>query len=333
MKRYIFLLCLIFGFVKTEYERNNTSGIMVAIFGKEFFNKNNMTIQENKSLQYDQEEKHPYYNNEEFEDCDCGPVYNNQERIYKGKDVNPLHKYPWAVYITFMKNSYIGGSCTGSIIHENFVLSAAHCFMMGKTIKEGIIKIDTVKVYVGKFSTSSLDDIENVTQIVQINKIIIHEEVNLNFRENDIALLRLSKPLDLKSHKEIKSICLPKSSITDAENMTTIGWGGKGPDEEIPIMLQEAQFEVRKKCPNPFPFPLNSRLLCIIGDSQVSPLCKGDSGGPTMRIKNGRYEVVGIASFSKTFVGKCFSSTKLNFLVNVAEYNDWIKRYVQFNCL
>ncbi|KAB7494686.1 Chymotrypsinogen B2 [Armadillidium nasatum] len=314
MKRYIFLLCLIFGFVKTEYERNSAIEIMVAIFGKEFFNKNNMTIKENKSLQYDQEEKLPYYNNEEFEHCDCGPVYNNQERIHKGKDVNPLYKYPWAVYINYTKNGD-KAFCTGSIIHENYVLTAAHCFLLGNTPEEGIIDIDTVKIFVGNFSLSPLDDIENVTQIVQINKIIFHEEVNLKFWENDIALLRLSKPLDLKSHKEIKSICLPSPSVTDVEKMTTIGWGATGPKEKkYPKMLHEAQFLVINRCRNPYTHSLDYQHLCILGDPKASSLCKGDSGGPTMRIKNGRYEVVGITSFTPEFDGICFSSSKPSYL-------------------
>ncbi|KAB7494687.1 Chymotrypsin-C, partial [Armadillidium nasatum] len=323
-----FLYFQIFGFVKAEYERNSTSGIMSSIFGERMLRKN-LKIQENTNL-YDSKERLPYSDNEKIEDCDCGPVYNNQERIHKGKDANPPHKYPWAIYITFMKNGkkFI---CTGSIIHENYVLTAAHCFMLGTTIREGIIDTDTVKVHVGDFSRSSSDDIENVTQIMQIHKIIIHVEVNLKFLENDIALLRLTKPLDLKSHKEVKSICLPKSPITVVENMTIIGWGKTGPKESNAKNLQEAQVSVYKHCLNPRRFHFDSNLLCI--GRQESFLCRGDSGGPIMKITNGRYEVAGVVSFTTDNDGNCAAPTALTYLVNVAEYYNWIQRYVQFNCI
>ena len=47
-------------------------------------------------------------------------------RIVNGKEVIP-HTWPWTVRLFFMDQESMGFSCGGSVIDENWVLTAAHC--------------------------------------------------------------------------------------------------------------------------------------------------------------------------------------------------------------
>ncbi|KAL7630958.1 UNVERIFIED_CONTAM: hypothetical protein RMT77_018756 [Armadillidium vulgare] len=260
-----------------------------------------------------------------YRQCDCG-IQN-----YTGRNSNLLHKYPWTVYIIFTKHGKTE-ICSGSIINEFFILTAAHCFMEGNTLAQKLIDLASIKVHAGDLSLSTSDDFLGIKKIIAVQNVIIHEKVQLKMAENDIALLRLSTPLDLKSQKEIKSICLPYQFYNNLYGeMIAAGWGKTQYNGKGTRILQETVVYIDKICLNPtYRYQTDPRLLCISAFTRNSFMCEGDSGGPIMRVNNGRYEVVGIVSATFGNDGKC--SQGLSVAVNVAYYYNWIWTHVQQNC-
>ena len=60
----------------------------------------------------------------------CGKPNNFTFRIIGGKE-STVHEYPWQVYVkvTERKDNFLYNSnCGGSIISDEFVVTAAHCF-------------------------------------------------------------------------------------------------------------------------------------------------------------------------------------------------------------
>jgi chymotrypsin len=134
----------------------------------------------------------------------------NQGRIVGGETAQP-HSWPWAVSIRF-----IGHNCGGSLINNQWVLTAAHC-LLGTAM---------ITVHIG---------VHDVTlpppQIRNITKTIPHPDyVPAPKFINDIALLHLSSPVDFKVPDTNAGVtCLsPQSADLNYPKVDTrlsvIGW-------------------------------------------------------------------------------------------------------------
>uniref|UniRef100_A0A8C5XT97 Serine protease 46, pseudo n=1 Tax=Microcebus murinus TaxID=30608 RepID=A0A8C5XT97_MICMU len=138
----------------------------------------------------------------------CGNT-NVSCKMVKGKMVE-VGKWPWQVSILFL-GAYI---CSGSLIHRQWVLTAAHCLERSKDPTQ-------YSVMVGVQHLS-----ENGTQI-PLTRIVIHEDYKNNIAR-DIAVLKLRdavlwSPL-------VQPICLPNNRFKPHfGNMCwVIGWGMTG---------------------------------------------------------------------------------------------------------
>ena len=88
----------------------------------------------------------------------------------------PDGKYPWQVRIYGSMNDTIG-FCGGSIIGEQWVLTAAHCLMDTQAVVVGFGSVDRTK-----------------TTKIESEKIIVHPAY-LAGEKADIALIKLKSPI------------------------------------------------------------------------------------------------------------------------------------------
>ncbi|MPC47256.1 Ovochymase-1 [Portunus trituberculatus] len=208
--------------------------------------------------------------------CQCGVV--NSARIVGGEEVDPPNNYPWHVGIKFLGNSNYW--CGGSIINDQYVLTAAHCV-------DDITSIEGLVVGVADHNMASTDeDIPDVTRLVAVQEIIVHPDYNSATIDSDIALLRLSETLDVYQGDQIRPVCLPAddSSTYAGEMATATGWGTLESGGSQSSVLQEVTMPILEpSCPGMPSSYITENMLCAGLEEGGKDTCQGDSGGPLVQ--------------------------------------------------
>jgi len=142
------------------------------------------------------------------ESCGVAPIqpFDIPIRIVGGIEAKP-NSWPWQVFL-FTQES----SCGGSLINNEWVLTAAHCV-------ESNASNFKVRVLLGGHNLS-VREIGSI--VLDVSRIIIHEFYDTNELFNDIALLKLSRPVQFSD--KIRPICLATTSPKPFQHAIATGW-------------------------------------------------------------------------------------------------------------
>ncbi|XP_066972500.1 serine protease 30-like isoform X2 [Macrobrachium rosenbergii] len=252
--------------------------------------------------------------------CSCGKALQST-RIIGGQPVKPKNKYPWMVGLqvpSLANDTYV---CGGAIISNLYILTAAHCLFNDDDTSR--LPEDILVGVADHRQNSTKDDVEGATGLVGVRDIHIHEEYGTG-PNNDIGLLKLKKPLDLKSFKQLKPVCLPSNPRKTYEGAEghIYGWGIKGFHSRLPAVLQETSVNVLgPECQNKFQdVNITPQMLCAGDKKGDKDTCSGDSGGPMTVEENGRHVLVGITSFG---IG-CGIRGSPGVYTRVTAFLDWV---------
>ncbi|XP_016946746.1 transmembrane protease serine 6 [Drosophila biarmipes] len=222
--------------------------------------------------------------------CRCGLI-NTLYKIVGGQETR-VHEYPWMAVILIYGRFY----CSGSLINDLYVLTAAHCV-------EGVPpELITLRFLEHNRSNTN----EDIAVQRPVSRVKVHELYNPQSFDNDLAILRLSQPVDMEHHR-VRPICLPIHAYSfDHELAIVTGWGAQkegGPGSDT---LREVQVEVlpQSDCRNSTsykPGQITDNMMCAGNISQGGKdACSGDSGGPlhaTFDEQPGQYQLAGIVSW------------------------------------
>lgn len=211
--------------------------------------------------------------------------------LYGTADTTAAHQA--VVYITMQSGGY-GGACSGTLIAQNVVLTAAHCAGPASGMR----------VYIGN-SVSSFATELGVSQVQ------VHPNWDPNFQQtnnlaNDIALLRLSSnaPSQVVPIPYLPSSLALTSADIDVTNLLFMGFG----------LTETGSSGTKLKMTQPLASLCEGTNWCNVsisglGTTQVPPntigirmntnggICSGDSGGPAFVTRGGVEYVAGINSF------------------------------------
>lgn len=250
-------------------------------------------------------------------------------------------------------NSSRGTSiCTGTLLDNNTVLTAAHCVLTFDKKRSGleykksdVAANNEVTVYLSKnpyqainLSKVGVSGISQIANTYAVDNIYVHKYAfrsadvgddgfNLNDGSdlNDLAVLKLKTPVsNLYKFPQLATINpSPNTSALIAGYGVNTGGGVKLPDSSngnSGTLRKANSFFVRSTS--------NGKLIDIGGNvssggiSYYTKICQGDSGGPDFQLINGNYVLTGVHSFGdgKNCGGVASPSTS----ISVAAYNSWI---------
>ncbi|XP_016063480.1 PREDICTED: mastin-like [Miniopterus natalensis] len=238
----------------------------------------------------------------------------------------PTGRWPWQVSLRrYNKGLELWQHvCGGSLIHHQWVLTAAHC-----TQREDL-EAGGFRVQVGRMRLYDHDKPTNVTQVIR------HPEFNQSLSAEggaDIALLKLEAPVTLSEH--INLVTLPPASLKVPERKMcwVTGWGyiRLGAPLPPPYQLQEVTVpivenrvcnQLYQNSSNSFGEIIKDDMLCAGSEGQDS--CQGDSGGPLVCSWNCTWVQVGIVSWGDICGHRDFPGV----YARVMSYISWIRQYV-----
>ncbi|XP_047519009.1 chymotrypsin-2-like [Pieris napi] len=202
-------------------------------------------------------------------------------------------------------------TCGGSIIHEEWVLTAGLC-TYGVNAKE-------VYIVVGSTRLKSGDD------RYKIKKIITHENYAKEYLRNDIGLMKVDGKIKMK--KNVKIIKLRKQPVPVGTTCALTGWGYTNDKGTMPNKFQILFFRIitKKDCNKQLKRsnsePIDDKQLCVRGPHK-KVACRGDSGGP-MVVSDGKKGVVqvGVVSWGTIPCAK----NQPDVFASVSGYYDWIE--------
>lgn len=136
-----------------------------------------------------------------------------------------------------------------------------------------------------EFATTKIGRNFNQSKIALVEKFIVHDEFNINYIRNDIALIKLKKPIDTGLYGSTVKLAMPGSNFRTGTSTTVIGWGRVGSGLALSPLLQKVDLQIYsfadcKAAHSTGPmgdsvFPTN---ICAGVPEMGKAECNGDSG-------------------------------------------------------
>ncbi|KAL2086460.1 hypothetical protein ACEWY4_017519 [Coilia grayii] len=231
-------------------------------------------------------------------------------RIVGGQDVPP-GGWPWQASVHYFGEHL----CGGSLINQEWVLSAAHCFLS--------VRAGEVKVHLGRQSLSGSNPHEESRAV---SRIVPHPNYNIFAKDNDIALLQLSTPVSFSDH--IRPVCLAASGsvFLNGTNSWVTGFGNTAEGGSLPSpgALQEVQVPVieNTQCNTLYDGGITDNMICAGVLAGGTDSCQGDPGSPVVRTHDSVWVQFGVFSFG------CDQPRRPRVFTRVSRYQAWITSHM-----
>ncbi|XP_013108340.1 serine protease grass [Stomoxys calcitrans] len=213
----------------------------------------------------------------------CGQVQG--DKVAGGTETG-LYEYPWMALLSYdaPDDQF---KCGGSLISDQFVLTAAHCVNVNVA--------PLIGVRLGEHNIDTFEDCMTRGEIRECNPPVedygIANTFQYNFnsrkRINDIALIKLDRKVVFKKH--IKPICLPitpDSRRFNNQNEDFIaGWGSTEQGVKSNVLLKATVNSLPlSTCQERFAIDISPKKHLCAGDLKTGrDNCRGDSGGPLLQ--------------------------------------------------
>ncbi|KAL7026028.1 hypothetical protein ACKWTF_013750 [Chironomus riparius] len=254
--------------------------------------------------------------------------FGNNNVTFVGGIKAEYNEFPHMTAIGWRRdNTVIDWLCGGSLISENFVLTAAHCASVGREPPD-VVRIGDQDLTVNEDSIAP--------QEIDIKAIIVHPEYKHTLKYHDLALFELVNPITIS--KNVCPACLRQSLADPSGAVEAMGYGQTSFAGIQSNALLKGFLTVvnNAECSSAYseessdlPQGITQQQLCAWDPEGNKDTCQGDSGGPlqttkrTLTSNKKYYEIVGVTSF-----GKLCAAGVPGVYVRVASYLDWIESVV-----
>lgn len=236
-------------------------------------------------------------------------------------------EYPWQVALVGGSTSdlFNGQFCGGSLIHAQWVLTAAHCVVQGGVT----VAASSLDVVAGINNLSS-DVSYQRRDVIQV---IPHPSYNPSTQDNDIALLQLASAVTLGGSGNGKTAAIPlvPSNIGALTGVTSTvtGWGNTSTVSNVFLPeLREVEVPIydNSVCNDASHYngSITANMICAGFDAGGKDSCQGDSGGPLVVLNSGQFVLAGVVSWG---IG-CAQPMLPGVYTRVSQYVTWVNSYV-----
>ncbi|XP_055531348.1 brachyurin-like [Wyeomyia smithii] len=247
------------------------------------------------------------------EQLDIWRIPQHNPRIINGMAAS-IGQFPFQVslYVNMGSNLAL---CGGSVLTQNYVLTAAHC-VAGASGGMAIF---------GAYNRV-IEDSQRQTVNFTASDVTIHLQYVVNSFLNDVATIRLNNPITYTDR--IRPIRLPppeeQRSFAGLEGTIT-GYGRTSADsQDLSEVLRYTSDSIltTTKCVEQWENRyITEQHICLSADNSRFA-CNGDSGGPLTVTENSQTLQVGIASFAATnCIGRPTVYTRVSYFLPWIEAN------------
>jgi len=291
-------------------------------------------------------EKNTYHYDDYYNDSDLNSTFYSssssssiESHISGGHEARP-HSYPFMAMMLYHTGFHPERKCGGSILNENWILTAAHCckdlpenerilFRIGAHRDESC-DFEFCAYETSKYKpTTGADDLG--TKIFVKNK-LIHPEYEKKFQKryprrlkvlkNDFCLIETNTTMNFGRHVGKISIA-DEDFTTEDKRCFILGWG-KTESGQNSKFLQKSRAERSRRFNRKCKAVEKNNAFCM--DLKNKGTRKGDSGGPLFCEKNGQNILVGVTSYGVYF--KKFEVSKFGVYADVRKVNSWINQNI-----
>ncbi|XP_014442485.1 mastin-like [Tupaia chinensis] len=241
--------------------------------------------------------------------------------IVGGHDA-PAGKWPWQVSLWIFNSTYGKWEfqCGGSLIHRQWVLSAAHCIPAKHSRPQDF------QVQAGQVRLWSSNARQKVAAIFLHPK---YDPLKKVYGGSDVALFKLEVPVTPSAQVNLVTLPPARLTVPAGTGCWVTGWGAIHANEALgpPYHLQEVEVPVvgNQVCRQQYLRVgryIKDDMLCA--GSSGRDACQGDSGGPLVCNWQGAWIQIGVVSWGHG----CGSPDYPGVYTRVTTYLSWIYHHI-----